>query len=527
MKKSYRFGPVSRASFLWLIASVLCFFFLNPFELPVWEDQTYFLYMSQTIFRGQDLYESVNYGYTPLASLIGGGFMRLFSVFGLPIDTIETFRLLGITLYCCVVVSFFRFSFQFFRQLREANLATLIFLSLTWLQVLSSSSLEPKILGLLFELWAFSCILKKKWLLAGLFFALASLCWHPLIINGLVLLCIILWQKEQNKIRATLQGILGGGIGLSPIFIYLYLTNDWNFFWNQAILRKINVEGSALFDEPFRWLIRGIEHRFLNEVLFFFIAAIAGVYLIIQFIRNRNFTLLCSRVNLEISSIGLLFFTTLIWSIWNSMEFQGPPDLIVLLPSIIILATFFISRMILQRLQSHWSLVACVLLFVYGFADLLVYPDKPNYSQQRAWISELYDKYGDLFPINFEESYVLNEKEMPTKYMRFGSYEDFLIEGITPGGCDAVISHFEEKKYKVIIAGIKPEGMNAIGICAEKIISEFSNLETYDSIGIEVPRKSFFQVRTPKRRYKIFKTRFLEEDKTDSQDGAKPPFTSF
>lgn len=497
----------NREFFILSILAIVCLMLLDPYEMPIWRDRAYLMYMSQVVSRGQDLYESTTFGYTPLAPLVAGHFTKMLIWIGCPYTSVQIIRTLGMLLYVVTVMAFYSFARRFFRKSNQAFLATVIFLCFTGLQVLSVTNFEPKMLGMLFELLLISSLSNRRWFESGLFLSLSAMCWQPYAINGLLLFITLIMAKE-NLYKNMLLASVGSLLGIFPCVAYLFITNDWNFFWDQAIVRKVQLEGGSLFEYAFIWPFKGFASMFFSELLYLGMF-VGGVILILNHLMKlRSIDSVSIKLNINESTMYNLIAGLLLWSVWNSMEFQGFPDMIPIIPFLIILASIFLSYLIGIIRVRFWRYAVLGMVTFYGVSDLLTFECNFKYSDQQSWVSELFRKHGELFVINFEEAYVLTERPMPMKFMRFAKYEDYLIDQYAEDGCVLVASKFEADKYGAIVAEEGTSSLNNIGECAKSIINQFSADDSYQKVHVQKPPRNLFTSEQSTSEYRIYLTKF-------------------
>lgn len=419
-KKYYSFA------FWFILGSLVVIFGYEAFSQPVLMDRAYLLYMAQTIFRGDSLYESTTYGYTPLATLISGYWMKLTVPLGL--STITASKILGITIYGLNAGCFYILSKKVFIDKRSSWLSSTLFIGLSYLAVWSGAGAEPKHFVLLFTTIGLIQLIQQRWFLVGLMFGLASMCWQVSIISFFTIIPILPW-KSIKELKKTIIAITAGVVvAIIPVLIYLWATNSWIQFWNQAILRKILFEGSEVGERPLKWIKEAWFPSYLGDILHFLAGAL-GFFLLILSVLHKTIIGKTSVINSP--AVRPIISITLIWAAFNTVEFQGPPDNITLLPSIVLLAGYFFSVILIKLNNKIISYALISLLMMYNFFDLLVYKSPYSLHEQIATISGIQAKYvSQPFTINFEEFYAITEQSMPTRYVRHAKYEDVLINDI-------------------------------------------------------------------------------------------------
>lgn len=466
--------------------------FYHPFDQPIIADRAYLLYMSQVVFRNESLYSATTFGYTPLSVIIVGYAMKLGSLFS--INTIESARIMGLLLYGIISGSLFILLKNIFRDNSAPWIGMTFFIGLAYVQIISGVNAEPKLFVLAFSIIGMYFFLKKNWLMVGLCFSAAAMCWHVSVVSLVACAAVLPWKSVEIK-SSILKFIAGIAIGTLPVLLYLTLTDGWLYFYDQAILRKLVVEGESIGENPFRWLIKSISPKFITETIHFVIAFV-GFFLLVkhQFSLRKN----DSKIFKNVFIIPFLIAYGIIWSIFNTIEFQGPADIIPLLVLIIISVTYVMT---LIKSKIHLILF-WALLISYNFFDTVLYKVPFTYTQEKKLVSNIHSKYGDPFVVGFEEYYVVSEKPMPSKYMRMAPYEDYFL--MRNNACHAVGEILANTDYSIIFNSKK--GFK-VGECADRLLYENTTLEEVDSFNFKNQNTYISDTYAKNRHYSILKTK--------------------
>lgn len=492
---------------LWFTLAGVASLIIRPFEIPIWGDRSYLLYMSQVVFRGDSVYQATTFGYPPFTPVIAGYIMKGLSVLGIEVNTVLTIRTLGLILYSVICGSFFVLVNTVFKERKAAHLAALALMSLGFLQLNSASNFEPKLLALAFEIWTFYFVLQRKWLWAGIMIAFAAMCWQPMVINGIAIgIYLLLTERKKGELLSTLTWLsLGVVLGVIPSLLYVLGTDSWSEFWAQAVLRKTDVEGAVLFEKPFNWIKRFVASKYQSEAAFLLFGYLGIIYLIVKVLLKQ-----ASQIHLfRITKAALLFSVLFIfWAVFNSMEFQGSYDGTPMIPMLLIagVALFwqFTSKWITQ---SRW-IIFVIITSIYACFDLFFPLHEMTHTEQKAWIEDLHAKWGDAFTFNFEEFYVLREQPMPTKYLRYAPFDDYLIDKVEKNGCADIIQKINEDKPKALIGFYSNAKNGSLGSCGHKIIETFSDPNHYESISIPVQKKHALSSEIIVKQYRVYPTIF-------------------
>lgn len=429
--------------FWFLFGILITFIGYKPFDQPILMDRAYLLHMSQVVYRGDALYNTTPFGYTPFSTILVGLFMKLGSIFSL--NTIESARILGLVLYGTISGSIFILSKTLFNTKKGVLIACFLFCGLGYIQILSGINAEPKLWVLLFSIFGIYFFNKERWFLVGLFFSLGAMSWHVAVISLFACAFMLLW-KPKTFIRSLAKLFFGVFVGVLPVLFYLLITNGWMDFWNQAVVRKLVVEGAEVGESPFLWVKSGLYPCFILEPLHFVFGGIGFVMGLYYFLKYKE---VISKIPFSKNTFLFLVFYSLFWILFNSIDFQTAVDLLTLIPPIIIFGTYFLICVV-EKLQSKYLYIVGLIFITYNFFDAFMYKLPYTFSEQVKTIEDLQKQYKRLFVIGFEEYYTILEKPMPTKFMRYASYEDHMIENFE-NGCTGIVQFIANNEFDAII----------------------------------------------------------------------------
>ena len=424
-------------TFWFLFGIIITISFYKSFEQPIVHDRAYHVYMSQVIFRDDPLYTATTFGYTPFSTIIVGLFMKLGRLASL--NTIESARTIGILLYGITCGYFFVLCKTLFMEKNAPLIGCILFCGLGYLPILSGINAEPKLWVILFSILGIISFSKGNWLLCGLFFSLAAMSWHVAVISLFACAITLVWRSRSISSSFLMLG-LGIFLGTLPVLFYLYMSHGWLEFWQQAVLRKLIIEGKDLGESPFFWFTRG-SYPFLCEILHLFFGFLGFLTIIYYrlFVKAKLRTIFKDH-----TVVNLLINYTFLWALFNFIEFKGPQDLFPLLPLIIIFCTSFIINSKPKVLNRFRSIIFMTFLIIYSYFDAVVYDLPFTYQEEKEVIMNLESQYGNPFVIGFETFYTILEKPMPTKFMRYGGHEDHMIER-QENGCTGIVNLIRQK----------------------------------------------------------------------------------
>lgn len=414
-------------------------------QLPIYGDRAYFTYLYQLVARGGSLYQDSPYGYTPLGPLLGGGLIYLLQdLTGLKSYLIP--RLGGFVVFFLSSVGFYRLGLRLFGRKPIALIAGLSWLGLSFIAVISGGGLEPKALVALFVIFALLALYSERYFLSGLLCGLAVCTWQ---VAGIYVIGVLIWLFLHRPIawKAVRHYILGGAVTLAALLLYLYLADAGTAFWQQAFLRKLAVEGESLGESPLHWITK-LKPGFVSD-LPFFIGAFAGFVVFGYRLLKQKVTDSTLR-----SRLLLLTICTLLWSGFNSIEFQGTMDYVPMLPLLVLWLSYLVH--LLLKNPGHWYPSFAVVLVLF-FADLLFIPKSLTLQEQENIVRDIKAQHPTTRVVvsGADFWYVLNEESAPTKYFRMQYFEEHLMDRFTQGGKEQVLQDLHDYRPTLLIVPIK------------------------------------------------------------------------
>ena len=427
--------------FFWFCMGIFILFFFRPFQQPLMFDRAFLVYMSQVVSRGDFLYDSTPFGYTPLSTIVVGYLMRAGQAFSL--NTIEVARITGIVCYGLCSGSIFLMCRALFKDQISPFIGAFLFCGIAFIPMIAGVNAEPKIWVLLGSVLGIYACIKGKWGWSGLWFSIAAMSWHVAVISVLATGLTILLTAKQYRWIGFFRFSFGVFMGTVPVLLYLWATDGWIGFWDQAVVRKLVVEGKNLGDDPLFWMLEG-SATLLTDVLHMVGGFLGFVWLLyIRFVRRESADPIRSRTIQD-----YLIIYTVLWAIFNTLEYQGAPDLIPLIPVLVVYVTLLLVRFRPRR--RIYAYVFGGLLVLYNWFDALTYSLPYTYQDQVATVQAVEKQYGSPFVIGHEAHYTVLERPMPTKFMRYWAYEDFLISR-EEGGCEAIKQQLLQGDYQYIV----------------------------------------------------------------------------
>jgi hypothetical protein len=421
---------------------------------PIVGDRAYFVYLGQAVLRGEPIYADTFMGYPPLGPLLAAAAMALGRIVDCP--TYLSPRALGVLVTAASALLLHRVASRATLQAWPGLCAALVLLGFGHLGRLTVSNLEPKVLLVAFELAVVFFLQRRRHAPAGVAAGLAATCWQPGVWIAAAALPVLL--RGRRRARALAAFVAGGVLGGLPACIYLTVTQTWGAFLQRSFVIPATLQTPAR--DPLHWL-RVVRADFPNETLLFAAAAAGFCGFVLGRLRRGPLALLRGLCHGRLGGLPLL---ALVWIAWNSVDFQGPPDLLPLLPPVAFFAAWGAHRAVAlatRRLGGEAGravaaapacLVAATGVFALGHAAL--YHPATTLAQQKALVDRIVAAAGPagrVLAFDAEEVYVLAERPSPNRFLRLNrSFLPFL-HWIEPEGCAGVWRRTVQERPEVVV----------------------------------------------------------------------------
>lgn len=444
---------------------LLCVCLLAAFLLVSWQydplgrklraDPSIMLYVGQQILRGNPPYLTVTIVKTPLTGILAAAAIAAGRGFGWS-DVFATragFMFLGGLL---IIVTYFCGAALFSK--RAGLFSALTLLGMDGVSQRVTDGPSPKVPFILFGIAALWLTARKRWFLAGAAAALSFLTWQPgaafIIVAWLAVFLTARAEWKQALVR-SLAGIL---TPLALVTLYLGATGALPdalkqvFGANAAYLSTDKVGAGILnvIRQNVTDLIQNVPSCFANEQLFlaFGVLGVFGItaYALWRARRGERRELFLFAP--LILSAGALFAFTL-------LDFQSCADVLPFFPYLAIGVGWLVAVALTflgTRVHTAWfapaaTVLACILLLVYGLADLprgnKVNALAQQYQMaagvnQRLGANDKIQQFGDAVLV------VLLKRENSTRFIHLGDKQGAGIlhaEGIAPDQLPVLIAN--------------------------------------------------------------------------------------
>jgi hypothetical protein len=427
-------------------------------------DEAMYLYSGQQLAQGIPPYVSIFVLKGPVAPLISGLGASVATLFNL--DDVLTVRTTFFVLSCLAVVGIYLLGSTLFESLQTGLIAAFVFIGLRGFGQAATSGPEPKTPMVLFEILSLLLTVRKRWFWAGVCGSLAFLTWQPMVIYPLITIFLAIIQSEQcEPTRNAIRAVSGTLMPIIIVSIYLLYKGALDEFVGNFLFFVHHFERnpSSLTDH----LLRPIQIVYKGyDAIPMFLGFLMVVMMYVWRTRLHEGSVPRLLSEDRFAALVLSFPVPIIWSV---LDFQGLPDLYVLLPYAamgfgwllyLALQGLMGIEVIGRNMQTTCFLVLCATLVGSAVAHYRVTAED-GLVKQRQWaqqVETLLGRDSKLVSIGRPEPLVLLHRSNPNRYLVIAGGVHNLIDANTPGGFEGWLEELEECDPAVIAFGpTRPE----------------------------------------------------------------------
>ena len=421
------------------------------FDEPILADRAYFVYLGQALLRGEPIYTQTFFYYPPLGPLISAMSMWTGQLFDVPTHLAPRFSSVWIGAASAGLM--FELCRGATRSSWSGMVGALALVGFGTLTTFILATLEPKLLLVFFTLLAGVAVQRRRWGLTGLASGAAVICWQPGALIALATAAALISAEGLRRSKAIGRYSLGFGMGVLPAVVYLTVTGTWWGFWQRAVLFPFRT-GPHLTIQPGRWL-EILELDFGNEIVVFAAAAVGFGGFALGSAR-KGFRGTAERWLAP--SLGGMPILAVGWLVFNSVEFQGWPDMIPILPVVAFWAAWAfepavafgqrhirrlfgydrgastqVSKLALASLTVAWA--------VYALADAWVYTRGMTLAEERVLVDQLFasaDPNDKVIAYGASEVYALTNRPSPNGFLIMNRFFLPVAHVVGLNGCEDV-----------------------------------------------------------------------------------------
>jgi hypothetical protein len=333
------------------LIGVIVMVLYKPFARPEVGDPAIYDYLAQSILRGQLPYRDVVDIKAPIAPYLSAAAIA----WGRFFDIGDIFAVRA--LHTILVGLFSALTFLVANLYLQSRVASVIAFLVPLLREPIVTTLiggtQPKLPMIIFGLLALLMIAKDRPLAAGAFSMLSCLCWQPgLLFTGTALMIFSRYFTSWRDLKA-LRVLAGSLVPLAIVLGYFYSKGALGDMWAWTMTYNYSVFGPDFGTTPggaIRHIVQIARQVFSREVVIVFLSTIGGVWFLVDRVRTRS-----RRAAVESPDLfrDALVFPPLIYGAFMVVNFQGPPDLIPLLPFLGIFAGWLFVHVLMTGLLSR------------------------------------------------------------------------------------------------------------------------------------------------------------------------------
>lgn len=384
---------------------------INTF--PILKDHGLYSYIGQELTRGYPPYSTAIDIKAPMTYFVDAFFMNLF--FFLP--QYLAIRVGMLILISVLVLLYYRTILRISGDKLLSVGSSLVLISFTFFMELGLLG-GPKLLTVLFLFSSLFTLLRKNYILSGIFSSLAFLSWQPgsLVIFAPLVFIILGKTKFKEKLKKFGFVLTGFAIPAFIIGLYFHLASSLSDFIEFVILLPISFKSTVSSVNV--WDLFNTLGYFCSEVLFLLLGVVGLGYAFYRLSGKKKKWIYEKR---DIIAFAAPFLAL---SIYLSRDFQTGDDLSLLLPAISVLAVLTLVKIITWvkdkiPFKNKYFLPLTLLLIIttYGFFPALqpVYPENPVIADAKdlkggepsKFLSKLQEKYGT---VGFVSTFMFHRK---------------------------------------------------------------------------------------------------------------------
>ena len=328
-----------RLAILAFLIGVVVMLLYKPFDRPEIGDPTIYDYVAQSILRGQLPYRDVIDIKTPGAQYLSALTIAVGSVFD--VRDIFAIRALHVVLVGLLSVLIFLVTNVYLQSRVAAAIAVLIPLLREPIAKTFIGGTQPKLPMIIFGLLTLIMIAKDRPLAAGVFSMLSCLCWQPgLLFTGTAMLIFSRYFTSWRDLKA-LKVLAGAIIPLSLVLGYFYSKGALADLWAWTITYNYSVfgpEAGPTLGEAIKHIVMIVRRVFERDVLLVLLSIVGLLLFLVRRAgqRVKNGSALGSTELFR----DAIVLPPLIYGVFMLINFQGPPDLIPIVPFVGIFASW-------------------------------------------------------------------------------------------------------------------------------------------------------------------------------------------
>lgn len=434
------------------------------FQGVMFRDNAIYLYSGQQFAAGVPPYLSVSDMKMPLGSFIAGVGVVSAQVLGL--DDVFVVRIVFFLIACGAVVAVFFMGRAVFCDHWVSLFAALAFIGFSGFAIHAVSGPRPKVAMVLFEVLCLLFAVRRRWFVSAMFASLSFLVWQPMAayVGVVLLLAVLQPDSREERSRAVGLTIAGGLLPVIAVTAYFVLAGGLREFLGDTIL---------FFFQDFerRSLVHfSIARRVARPFVVIFQAygnslvtiAAGFIGLTCVFVRHLRQAGSPFWAGLFRSRFSVLFVSIPAPVLWSFVDFQGAPDLFVVLPYLALgfgwlmerLLTALVARVSMSRIGGTMIRVTiCMVLVVLPSLEYRNSRDTGLLTQRRdaERVAGLAPKDATILALEAPEVLCFLHRTNPTRYVVVNSGVHNLMADEYVDGVDGWLAEMRDLHSDVVV----------------------------------------------------------------------------
>lgn len=434
--------------------AALAVYLLHGLHGTLLRDNALYSYAGQQVAEGVPPYVGVFNRAGPLAHLIPG--IGVLTARVLSVDDLMGIRILFMLLAVASIGVTYLLGRELFKS-RLAGLASAAAL-LSFGHYIHEASTGPreKTAMVLLLVVALLAMTRRSWLVTGIFVSLATLTWQPVFLPAICGVVAAVLVGIDRGVRIRVLGVVAVG-GLIPagitVGVFLAVGELERFLDAFLLVNASDTPPSHFLRNPagkWRTMLNG--YGISLGVLFG--GSIAHMVAAVQTVRRLRWNR--DAVAAAIVGTGVFTIVGIAWTMW---DFDGPPDLFVLLPTgalgVGALIAAFVNRGQVRTgiiLASGFTVAAIALALVYAIGER-----SDELTRQRAEVSAILEALDEdettTLSVEAPQPLVLSGLRNPSDFQMFGPGLVNHLDDVWPGGIEGYNRWIAEQAPMVIAVG--------------------------------------------------------------------------
>jgi hypothetical protein len=444
----------------------------HPFTRALAGDNSLYVYIAQSIVRGQVPYRDIADIKGPGSAYVSALFMviaRPFGIRGIIADRLAQILMTG--LLCSVS---FLVGLDYLKNKLGAFFAVAFPLMVPTYAIWMAEGGQPKLSMLLFGMLAMLMISRDRPFWAGWWSMCCCLCWQPGLLFGGTAFLIFSKYLTSWRDKRALKVLIGGASPLAVTLLWFWRIGALKYFWACSFEYAYSVFAPLGEHSPgpaFVHILRIIWRIFGFESIVVACSAAGLIIFIIDRVRARPRLIRffdCPDIYLD----GLAI-PPIVYLAFSLINFQAGPDLILFFPFFGLLAAYFLIRVEswfpLKRrftgswqksVAKQWVLAPASALVLIGVLAVSAYNWKKHYLTIE-WEQNQFKPASDLLGPNdkvyvhgdVEMLVLLNRPNINSLVLAPSGLDDFIAEKWYGGSYQKILDEMESQAPKVVSLG--------------------------------------------------------------------------